>query len=618
MHRSKALRIILPLLPALVLMVILYINAAYTSSSIPGVKGGVLDLSGRDTDKTGAFNLAGEWEFYWGRLLNDAEIESGRENARLVDAPGLWTDLEADGQSLPAFGRATYRARVVNAPPGQRFAVRVQNQASAYRLYIDDLLVAQNGSIGDRSDAPVSAYRPQFSEFTPEKDSFDIILQVSNDAYAVGGMWDWIMFGPFEPMAKVNAAVKIVDYFSIGSLLVMCLFFAVMFAIVRKEKEMLALSAIGMAVILRLLIYGDAIITHLLPGMPIAGFGWIDYLTGIWTMFFLLCFVYLTYPLLVKKWHMRLLLIYSACLSLFILSFPFEIAAGAYMVMNFILLFVVLAIVFFTARASLEGRTGSCSLMAAMVFILFSMLYEFLDNDPSITCFLVDSWVLDFVVLFFVQCTIVARRYRDAQRMELGLLKSQIRPHFVHNALATIISISRRDSDRSRELLMDFSSYLRGCYDYEGDDLITLEQELDFVRAYVALEQARFGDKLQVQYRIEAANILVPPLILQPLVENAFVHGLRKKEEGGTVVVYASRSKNGAVRLGVSDDGVGLDGKKPPEDMERNGIGIGNINRRLARLYHTQLVFTVPAGGGCEVYMEIPYREATGDEGYAY
>lgn len=617
MHRSKALRIILPFLPALAFMVMLYINAAHTSSSIPGVKGGVLDLSGRDLNKTGAFNLAGEWDFYWGRLLSDAEIESGRENARLVDVPGLWTDLEADGQSLPAFGRATYRARVVHAPAGQQFAVRVQNQASAYRLYIDDRLVAQNGSIGDRADAPVSAYRPQFSEFTPEKDSFDIILQVSNDAYAVGGMWDWIMFGLYGPMANVNEAVKVVGYFSIGGLLVMCIFFIIMFAVVRKEKEMLALSAIGIAVILRLLIYGDAIITRLLPGMPIAGFGWIDYLTGIWSMFFLLCFVYLTYPLLVQKWHMRLLLTYSFCLSLFILSFPFEIVAGAYMVMNFILLFVVLAIAVFTARASLEGRTGSRSLLAAMVFILFSMLYEFLGNDQTIAYFLIDGWVIDFVVLFFVQCTIVARRYREARRLELGLLKSQIRPHFVHNSLASIISISRRDSERARELLMDFSGYLRGCYDYEGDDLIPLEQEIEFINAYAALEQARFGDRLRVKYQIEASNVLVPPLILQPLVENAFIHGLREKEEGGTVVVYAFRCKNGRLRLGVSDDGAGISAT-PKFNVERQGIGISNINQRLARLFNTQLVFSVPGGGGCEVYMEIPYQEVAIDAGYAY
>jgi LytS/YehU family sensor histidine kinase len=160
---------------------------------------------------------------------------------------------------------------------------------------------------------------------------------------------------------------------------------------------------------------------------------------------------------------------------------------------------------------------------------------------------------------------------------------------------------------------VDFSSYLRGCYDYEGDDLISIEQELDFVRAYVALEQARFGEKLKVEYEIEVGDALVPPLILQPLVENAFVHGLREKQDGGTVLVYALRGKSNIVKIGVKDDGVGLAAAKE-KSSKRQGIGVANIDRRLARMYKTQLVFETPAEGGCEVYMEIPYRKAGDDD----
>jgi LytS/YehU family sensor histidine kinase len=281
--------------------------------------------------------------------------------------------------------------------------------------------------------------------------------------------------------------------------------------------------------------------------------------------------------------------------------------------MSVILLSIIIGIVVYAARAAKEGRTGARSLLAAMAFILFSILYEFFAEDLSITYFLINGWALDFAVLFIVQSTIVARRYKEAQQLEMGLLKSQIRPHFVHNALSTIISISRQDSERSRDLLVDFSSYLRGCYDYEGDDLISIEQELDFVRAYVALEQARFGDKYKVKYEIEVDDVLVPSLILQPLVENAFVHGLREKKDGGTVVVYVMRRKGNVVRIGVRDDGVGL-AVTQEKTSKRQGIGLANIDRRLARIFKTQLVFKTPADGGCEVYMEIPYQKAGEDD----
>lgn len=153
---------------------------------------------------------------------------------------------------------------------------------------------------------------------------------------------------------------------------------------------------------------------------------------------------------------------------------------------------------------------------------------------------------------------------------------------------------------------MDFSSYLRSFYEYERDETVPFSQELELVRAYTALEQARFGDKFRVEYLLEADNFLLPALVLQPLVENAFFHGLREKEDGGMVTVYTRIMKNGKVRIGVRDDGIGFVEKA---SSSRRGVGIENINRRLARLYRTGLVFTKPEDGGCDVYFEIPFRE---------
>lgn len=617
MLHNKAGRILTPLLPTLAILVLVHVNAAVFQSPATVVREGVLDLSEHGQNRLESFNLNGQWEFYWDRILSAQEIRSGQEEFVLVEAPGQWTDLTRNGQELSAFGKATYRIRVANAPVGARLAARIQNQASAYRLYVDDRLLAANGNFGDTADAPISGYRPRFAEFTCQTGDFDLVMQVSNHAYAVGGMWEPIRFGTLESMSRVDDTIKIVEYLTIGSLVIMCFVLLVMFIIVRKEKEMLILGGMGFCVLLHLSEYGDVIISYLWPGMPIAGFGWIEYLSQGWIQFFLLYFLYSVYPSLIKRWLVNLLLIYSICMTAFVLLAPFEVAAGTYQIMYGILLLVLMLNVFYTARAALSGFTGGRSLLAAMALILFTMLYDSVSADLPLAVFFVDNWAFCFTVLFLVQFALVARRYKEAQRIEMGLLKSQIRPHFVHNALATIISISRKDSERSRELLMDFSSYLRGCYDYEGDDLIPLEEELDFVRAYAALEQARFGNKLKVQYQIEVNDILVPPLILQPLVENAFIHGLREKEEGGIVTVYAIHKGSGVVRLGVRDDGVGLQAERSKSE-ERQGIGIANINRRLARLYHTRLVYTVPEGGGCEVYMEVPIMEVSSDEGYTY
>ncbi len=608
MRRAKLVRVALPLLAGLAVIAALAINASYVSSSAPRAQGGVLDLSGWSRDKDSVFELTGEWEFYWDRLLDEPRMKGGAEPFSIVGVPGEWNYYETDGGSLPGKGKATYRVRVTGGETGAQYGVRIQNMAGAYRLYAGNRLIAQNGSFGDSADAPAAAYRPQLASFVAESGSFDIILQVSNDAYAVGGMWEPIIFGTYERISAFDRVISSIGMFSFGSLAVMCLFFMVFFTVHRGEKDMLILAGIGAMVIVRLTVYGDAAVTYLFPHMPISGFGRIDYLTLLWVQFLLLYFVYCAYAGLVRRWQVTALLAYSVCISPFVMLLPFEIVASAYQIMNFILLFVIAAVVVHLARAAYGGRTGAPALLGAMGLVLFLILYEMFAGDRSLSYYLLTNGAFDYMVLFFVQCVIVAQRYNRAQQMEVALLKSQIHPHFVHNSLTTIISVSRKDAERSRELLMDFSSYLRGFYNYEGDELIPIDQELELIRAYAALEQARFGERLRVEYRIEADNILLPPLILQPLVENAFVHGLREKEDGGTVVVYASKTKRGTVRVGVRDDGVGMRAKS--KEPERPGVGIENINRRLARLYRAQLVFSIPEGGGCDVYMEIPCKEA--------
>lgn len=195
------------------------------------------------------------------------------------------------------------------------------------------------------------------------------------------------------------------------------------------------------------------------------------------------------------------------------------------------------------------------------------------------------------------------------QNAQLKFLKSQIRPHFVHNCLNTIISVSRDDMDQARDLLIEFSNYLRGCFDFKNlDDVIPIENELELVRSYMILEQARFGDRLRVEYDIDETSLMVPPLILQPLVENAVIHGIRPKPEGGKILIYV-KCRGTITRLGVMDDGCGF----PKERIGRilsgteasRGVGIDNINQRLKKLFGSSLQIHNLESGGVDVFMEI-------------
>lgn len=203
-------------------------------------------------------------------------------------------------------------------------------------------------------------------------------------------------------------------------------------------------------------------------------------------------------------------------------------------------------------------------------------------------------------------------KVRYALTAEICFLQSQIKPHFIFNTLNSIISFCRTDPEKARELLVNFSSYLRRSFDFKDlESQITLEKELDLLKAYLSIEQARFSQKLKVEYKlIPGLNITVPPLILQPIVENAVRHGLMNKPSIGTVTV-SSQLQDRYVIFKITDDGIGIEKEKIPllldGKLSNVGIGINNINKRLKSIYGHGLIIESEINKGTTVYIKIPY-----------
>lgn len=176
---------------------------------------------------------------------------------------------------------------------------------------------------------------------------------------------------------------------------------------------------------------------------------------------------------------------------------------------------------------------------------------------------------------------------------EIKALHAQINPHFLFNALNTIVSFIRFRPEQARELLIHLGEYFRRNL-HDSGGYVSLAEELEHIEAYLAIERARFGEKLQVKYDIEAGveRFVVPGLILQPLVENAVKHGLLPKREGGTVAIRARRTDGRTLELTVADDGVGMDKDPfvPVQDRAEgkrrlSGIGLSNVKSRLQSVY---------------------------------
>jgi len=179
---------------------------------------------------------------------------------------------------------------------------------------------------------------------------------------------------------------------------------------------------------------------------------------------------------------------------------------------------------------------------------------------------------------------VAAEQRAEHRQMELTVLKAQLNPHFLFNCLNSVNALVGRDPERARAVLADLGRTLR--YSLESDQrfLVPLRDELSFLDTYLAIEGERFGDRIRVERRIDPGldDFPIPPMIVQPLVENALVHGLMPKLDGGVIWIEVTREGFG-IRIAVTDDGEGTD--MPLASLLTMGRGLHHTQRRLRVQY---------------------------------
>lgn len=206
-------------------------------------------------------------------------------------------------------------------------------------------------------------------------------------------------------------------------------------------------------------------------------------------------------------------------------------------------------------------------------------------------------------------------RHRETQAQaaateaRLKLLQAQIEPHFLFNTLANVVSLIDHDAPRAKQMLESFIDYLRASLTLLRREDSTLGAELDMAEAYLTLLGTRMAGRLR--YRIEASEACraarVPPLLLQPLVENAIQHGLEPKVEGGEIVIRAEIDGE-LLRMSVQDDGLGLDQAASSRKTSGTGLAVGNIRERLQSRWGGDASLDIrPLAPGVLATLTIPF-----------
>jgi two-component system, LytTR family, sensor kinase len=203
--------------------------------------------------------------------------------------------------------------------------------------------------------------------------------------------------------------------------------------------------------------------------------------------------------------------------------------------------------------------------------------------------------------------TVKENELKEAARVaEINSYKAQLQPHFLFNTLNSINATLTSDNEPARELIAKLSDTFRYATKISDKELIPLQEEIQFIKTCLELEQARFSDRLKLIYEIDEKliNNLVPPMILQPIVENAIKHGIAKSVDGGAITIAINEVSN-KMNFTICDTGFGL----VNSHLSDTGIGLSNTKKRLQILYNETLIIGDNIPKGAKVVFNIPIQK---------
>ena len=285
---------------------------------------------------------------------------------------------------------------------------------------------------------------------------------------------------------------------------------------------------------------------------------------------------------------------------------------------------IVLCLLFMVLCVQELLRKDAKRLVPVSAFLMFAaMLPDFFGVGASIVWRAPCSKIV-FTVLFVVHIVAAARGIvinhrasihaakleKELEDSRIAIMLSQIKPHFLYNVLNTIYHLYRKEPETAQEAVNSFAEYLRcNMLSIEKSEPVSFSEEYQHIQTYLALEQIRFRDKLEVVYDIGVTDFKVPPLTVEPLVENAVKHGVTKKRGGGVVTVSACRT-DGGVQITVADTGIGFDPETYMEDGKQH-VGIRNVRNRLESMVGGSLSITSSENGTVAV-VTIPTKGGPG------
>ncbi len=605
-----------------ILPLLSYINPALLDNL--QAKNASANIAEYSIDKGESVSLTGEWEFYWNKHIVSENLDHISPDL-IVEIPSTWTDYKINGQNLSNGGIASYRLVVQNIASTQPILVSVQNLPGACQVFIDGEPVFSNRSVPNINSGKKAIVETYASPvvLSDINGKHEIVVEV--DCELSSGLTSMPVLSTYNKYQSSEMSSVAIRYILVG-IVAFFLVGAIGLAIVHKNiDEQIWLILLCIVFILRMLISNEGyMVSHTL-------FGDINYeimisLMYVSTYIIKLCMLmHLVSVLSLKVNNISLSVIsvlFLVCAFVPYFIYDYIYISNSYMWLQSVAYLFDIYVIYKISAEVIEKRKFAILYLVfycitAIAIVIDNLyLYGYVAGSVSwimpIACCLFIGLVLFVHIMdtfsFYKKAQTAAELEKELSDINMTLMLSQIQPHFLYNALNTIKYLTKKDPKTAEGAIVKFSSYLRANMDsLTQKEPVPFKKELEHVKNYIDIEQLRFGERLKIEYEISAEDFSVPPLTIQPIIENAIKHGVNQKPEGGTVILKTNEDKQNFY-ITVEDDGVGFDVNEIKDDG-RSHVGFKNIKKRLQVMLNAETNVSSTIGEGTTVTIIIPKKE---------
>lgn len=562
--------------------------------------------------------LNGEWIFCPDKLSFSSEYNSVK-----LSVPTPWNRYPNNKALSNSIKYGTYHMHI-KLPDSGSYSMVTTFISSAHQLYINGELYGSSGKVSSNSKDEYSNWKTQLINFQTDTSEIDIDIVVSNFTCQKSGIVNNIYFGSSDSLSHFYTLQILKVCIICGLFLGIGFFLLILSYCTKRKTACISLSFYCFATLLLYLIIYFGVLPTAISNMHTTTTIKLEFIAYCIQLICIYRFVNSIYS---KDESFKISLfirIFNILYLLFTVFCPGRYASLAGNVYITAIFINIPYIIFVLLKALQLKRQHALISLIGIVILISGSIHDIICSYTtySINNYLVPNTYI-VAAMIFTLCQInslildIYQSYNDSlskNQMEIAFLQAQISPHFIFNSLNNVRCLMDTDITAAKKLLLDFCDFLRikHKFDFRNDNLYTLSEEIDFLKSYTDIQNVRLNNMINliIEIKTEDMKYLIPPLIIQPLIENSIVHGFNSKPL--TITVSITSDKN-YLYFTISDNGKGMNIKlinSPNMTESHSGIGVNNIKYRLSKLYGQTLTIESTLNIGTTICFKMQKEES--------